>query len=472
MARRLIECVPNFSEGRDREKVNALVEAVCSVPGVSFLGLEMDADHHRSVLTFAGPPEPVAEAALRAVGKAVDLIDLTQHAGVHPRIGAADVVPFVPIEGVTLEDCARLAHRTGMEIWRRFRVPVYFYEAAARRPDRSNLEDIRRGQFEALREEVLTEPERAPDVGDPCLHPTAGATAVGARKYLIAFNINLNTPDVEVARKIAHAIRYSSGGFRFVKAIGVHLASRHLAQVSINFTDYEQTPVHRVFEAVRIEAARYGVGIAGSEIVGLVPRRALEMAAEFYLCCENLTPASVLENRLAQEAPQQSLTELVEALMAPADRPAAASAAAASAALAAALAGTIAAQSGEAPAEFDAIRRHSFEAVERHRAALQGLAAARALSETVHTPDFEEALQRAALLSLDTAEKVRQLLRGLAALEPKVPSHFAADLASARALARAAKTSALACAGDWLESVSDPTFLGPVLERLGALESE
>lgn len=471
MARRLIECVPNFSEGRDREKVNTLVEAVCSVPGVSFLGLEMDADHHRSVLTFAGPPEPVAEAALRAVGKAVELIDLRQHAGVHPRIGAADVVPFVPIEGVTLEECARIAHQTGLEIWRRFRVPVYFYEAAARRPDRVSLENVRRGQFEGLREEVLTDSERAPDVGDPRLHPTAGATAVGARKYLIAFNINLNTPNVEVARKIAQAIRFSSGGFRYVKAIGVSLASRHLAQVSVNLTDFEQTPLHRVFEAVRVEAARHGADIAGTEIVGLIPRRALEMAADFYLRCENFSPDSVLESRLAQEAPGQSLTELVEALLAPPDRPAAASAAAAAAAMAAALAGTIAALSGEPAEHLDAIRRDCSQAVERHRAALQAVAAARALSDASPTPELEAAAKQAALLCLETTEKASQLLRSLSTLGHTLQLHLAADLASARALAEAARTSARNCAASWLESVADPEFLAHVLERLGALES-
>lgn len=472
MARRLIECVPNFSEGRDREKVNALVEAVCSVPGVSFLGLEMDADHHRSVLTFAGPPEPVAEAAVRAVGKAVELIDLTQHAGVHPRIGAADVVPFVPIEGVTLEECARIAHRAGLEIWRRFQVPVYFYEAAARRPDRVNLENVRRGQFEGLRQEVLTDCERAPDVGDPRLHPTAGATAVGARKCLIAFNINLNTPNVEIARKIAQAVRYSSGGFRYVKAIGVSLASRHLAQVSINLTDFEQTPLHRVFEAVRVEAARYGVDIAGSEIVGLIPRRALEMAAGFYLRCENLTPESVLEDRLEQEAPKQSLTELVETLVAPPDRPAAACAAAAAAAMAAALAGTIAALSGEPAEEFDAVRRDCFEAVERHRAALQAVAAARALSDAAHTPELESAAKQAALVCLETAGRATQVLAGLTSLPQTLPLPLAADLASARALAEASLTSARNSAGSWLESVSDPEFLRQVLERLRELESQ
>jgi glutamate formiminotransferase len=300
MARRLIECVPNFSEGRDPERIEKLVSAIRSVPGVVLLDREMDADHHRSVLTFAGAPEAVSEAALRAVGKAVELIDLTRHSGVHPRIGAADVVPFIPVEGVTMEECVSIAERAGQEIWKRYQVPVYLYEAAARRPDRMNLENIRRGQFEGLRDEIAVKPERAPDIGEPRVHPTAGATAVGARKYLIAYNINLGTPDVEIARRIARTIRFSSGGFRYVKAMGVPLSSRGLAQVSINLTDFEQTPVHRVFETVRTEAERYGVPIVGSEIVGLIPKKAFEMAAECYLRCENFGPHVILENRLAE----------------------------------------------------------------------------------------------------------------------------------------------------------------------------
>jgi glutamate formiminotransferase len=299
VSRILVECVPNFSEGRDANKVEAIGEAIRSAPGVILLGLELDADHNRSVITFAGPPEAVAEAALRGVERAVTLIDLNHHTGVHPRIGAADVVPFVPLEGVTLADCASIAERVGGEIWGRFGVPVYFYGAAARRPDRVSLENVRRGQFEGLRDEVESNPDRRPDIGAARLHPTAGATAVGARKLLIAYNINLATADVAVAKSIAGRIRYSSGGFPCVKAMGVPLASRGLAQVSMNLTDFEQVPVDCVFEAVETEAARYGVGIASSEIIGLVPRKAFDMAPEFYQRASNFRPGIVLENRLA-----------------------------------------------------------------------------------------------------------------------------------------------------------------------------
>jgi len=251
MSRQLVECVPNFSEGRDPAKIDAIVQSILAVPGVALLDRESDADHNRSVLTFVGPPAAVADAAFRAVERAVALIDLTKHQGGHPRIGAADVVPFIPIAGVTLEDCVKLAERLGAEIWNKLRVPVYLYEAAAKRPERTHLENIRRGQFEALVKEMGVEPARDPDCGDAVCHPTAGATVVGARKFLIAYNINLGTPDVSIARRIAKTIRFSSGGFRYVKSMGVTLASRNLAQVSINLTDFEQTPMHLVFETVR-----------------------------------------------------------------------------------------------------------------------------------------------------------------------------------------------------------------------------
>lgn len=298
MGRGLIECVPNFSEGRDEAVVERIAAAMASVAGVILLDRQLDADHHRSVITLAGAPEAVAEAAVRGVGRAVELIDLNRHRGVHPRIGAADVVPFVPLEGASLEDCAALAWRSGEEIWRRYRVPVYFYEAAARRADRVNLEQIRRGQFERLRQEAPVNPERRPDLGGPGLHPTAGAVAVGARKFLIAYNINLATQEVEIARRIARAIRSSSGGFPHVKAIGVKLESRGAAQVSINLTDFERTPVEEVYQTVRREAERHGVAIADSEVVGLIPRRAFQQAPEFYRRCRNFQPDLVLEERL------------------------------------------------------------------------------------------------------------------------------------------------------------------------------
>src|SRR5512140_2738967 len=292
----LVECVPNFSEGRDKAKVDAIVEAM-KLDSVYLLDREMDADHNRCVITIVGDREAVQEAAIRGVGKAAELIDLNQHQGAHPRLGAADVVPFIPIDGVTLEDCVEMARHVGAEIWKRYQVPVYLYEAAATSPERQNLENIRRGQFEGIREDIATNPSRKPDFGDPRVHPTAGATVVGARKFLIAYNVFLNTPDVEVAKKVAKAVRYSSGGMRFVKGAGFLV--RGLAQVSMNLTDFEQTPIHRVFAFVEREAARYGVVPVSSEIVGLIPKKALEQAAEWFLQVENFDSSMILENRLS-----------------------------------------------------------------------------------------------------------------------------------------------------------------------------
>jgi glutamate formiminotransferase len=288
----LIECVANFSEGRDAAIVHAIEDAIASSAGVLVLRSEMDTDHNRSVVTFAGPPDAVSEGALRGIAVAVDRIDLRKHAGVHPRMGAADVIPFVPLEGATLADCVAIARRTGEEVWKRFHVPVYFYEAAAMSPDRRLLENCRRGGFE--------NPNLVPDVGGPALHPSAGACIIGARKILIAFNINLATDDLAIAQAIARKIRASSGGMPFVKALGLPLAGRGLVQVSMNLTDFEQTPLHVVFDAVELEAVARGVAIAGSEIIGLVPKKALEDAAAHYLKCENFESGLVLENRLAK----------------------------------------------------------------------------------------------------------------------------------------------------------------------------
>lgn len=296
MQRRVVECVPNFSEGRDAAVIASIAEAISSAPGAAVLGRTSDADHNRSVITFAGEPDAVAEGAFRGIERAVARIDLTRQAGIHPRIGAADVVPLVPISGVTMDDCVRLAEHLSERVWRELHVPVYLYEAAARRPDRANLANIRRGGFEGLREEVRFNAERLPDFGDAALHPTAGACVIGARKLLIAFNVNLATADLKIARSIARKIRLSSGGLQAVKALGLFLESRGHAQVSVNLTDFEITPLSMVFEAIRTEARRYSVRISGTELIGLVPRKALGTAAgvEF----ENFGPQLILENQL------------------------------------------------------------------------------------------------------------------------------------------------------------------------------
>jgi len=294
----IIECVPNFSEGMDAAKVEKIVRAM-RVDGVHLLDYSRDADHNRSVVTIAGEPEAVVEAAVRGAGMAAQLIDLTRQTGVHPRIGAADVIPFVPVSGVSLVQCVMLARQAGMAIWRRFGVPVYFYEAAAARPDRVNLEDVRRGQFEGLLRDAVKDTTRRPDVGGPELHQTAGASAVGARKFLIAYNIYLQEGDVSLARAIAKEIRASSGGLLGVKAMGVLANGR--AQVSMNITDFHRTPMTRVHATVAEMAERHGAAIAEGEVIGLIPEEAYEPNAEWVRQTLDFDPErKVLERRLRQ----------------------------------------------------------------------------------------------------------------------------------------------------------------------------
>ncbi len=298
MPGKLIECVANFSEGRDLSVIESIRAAVASA--AALLDSHSDPDHNRSVLTFAGSPEAVAEAAFRGVEEAAARIDLNRHSGVHPRIGAADVIPFVPLNGATLEECVQVAESAGRRIWEELGVPVYLYEAAARRPGRARLELVRRGQFEGLREAVRHDPARLPDFGGPHLHPTAGASAVGARRFLVAYNINLAGADLEAARQIARAVRASSGGLPHVKALGLLLPSRNRAQVSMNLTDIEVSPPQKAFEAVRKEAARRGVELAEGELIGLVPRAALESGSEWLEHLGSRSASPLLEDRLRE----------------------------------------------------------------------------------------------------------------------------------------------------------------------------
>src|SRR6185503_9105493 len=297
---RLVECVPNFSEGRRREIVEMLIQTIAEVPGVLLLDHEMDPDHNRSVLTFAGEPDPVAEAAFRVAAKAKDLIDLNHHTGQHPRMGALDVLPFVPVEGVTLDDCAEIARRVGRRIGDELQIPVFLYEAAASRPDRTSLADVRRGEFEGLRDRIGTDPAKTPDFGPNAIHPTAGAIACGARRFLVAFNANLDTGDVRVAKAIANSIREQSGGLKNVRALGFSIEGGRRAQVSMNLVNTEATPIHRVMALIRDVAARHGARVQGCEVVGLVPEAAMLDVAEHTLQLENFRRDQVLELRLKQ----------------------------------------------------------------------------------------------------------------------------------------------------------------------------
>lgn len=294
---KLVQCVPNFSEGRRPEVIDAITAEVTAVPGVKLLDVNADASHNRVVVTFVGEPEAVKEAAFRSCRKATELIDMEQQTGEHPRIGATDVIPFIPVKNVTMEECVELARALGEEIAEKLGIPVYLYEEAAKIPTRRALPDVRKGQYEGLKQEIA-KPERHPDYGPPQMHPSAGATVVGARQFLVAFNINLSTSDVQIAKNIAAAIREAKGGYKYCRAMGVMIEERNVAQVTINMVNYTGTPLHRVFETVKAEAARYGVNVIGSEIIGLTPLQALLDAADYYLRLEGFDRKQILEENL------------------------------------------------------------------------------------------------------------------------------------------------------------------------------
>jgi glutamate formiminotransferase / formiminotetrahydrofolate cyclodeaminase len=488
----LVECVPNFSEGRDKAKVDAIVDAM-KIPGVYLLDREMDADHNRCVITLVGEREAIQEAAIRGVGKAAELIDLNTHTGAHPRMGASDVVPFIPIDGVTIEDCVAMANHVGEEIWKRYQIPVYLYESAARIPERQGLENIRRGQFEGIRAEIATNPARRPDIGEPRVHPTAGATVVGARKFLIAYNVFLNTPDVEIAKKIAKVVRFSNGGMRFVKGAGFQV--RGLAQVSMNLTDFEQTPIYRVFDMVKREAARYGVMPVSSEIVGLIPKKALEQAAEWFLQVEHFDSSLILENRLAAVMGgklaigglRAGVEPFIDQLAAPTATPGGGSASAASAAMAAGLATMVASMSrgkkaylqfepqlSAAIARLTPLREELKAAIdadaESYNSVMKAYRQARtAQDEKTGQSLIEAALKEATAVPLSVAEKAYEVAQITQSLEPVTNPNMKSDLSTALALARAAIAGAVANVGINLASLNDATFTADVRRRIGAL---
>ena len=298
---KIIECVPNFSEGRDLKKLEQILDCFRGKEGVKLLDYSSDQDHNRSVVTVIGEPEALRDAVVEAIGKAVELIDMTKHQGQHPRMGCVDVVPFIPIRNATVEDADRVAKETAAAAAERFGQPFFLYEKSATAPHRENLAEIRRGQFEGMAEKMLDQEKWKPDFGPATIHPTGGVTAIGARMPLIAYNINLDTDNLEIANKIAKTIRHISGGFRYCKAMGVMLEDRGIAQVSMNLTDYTKTPVYRVFETVKMEAHRYGVNILDSEVVGLVPQEALIDCASYYLQFGDFRNTQVLENRLLED---------------------------------------------------------------------------------------------------------------------------------------------------------------------------
>ncbi|MFZ1041618.1 MAG: glutamate formimidoyltransferase [Anaerolineales bacterium] len=487
----LIECIPNFSEARRPEIIDRIAAAITSVEGARLLDRSSDLDHNRTVLTYAGSPEVVEEAAFRAIKTAAELIDLNKHTGEHPRIGATDVVPFVPISGATMEDCVAMAKRLGQRVGEELNIPVYLYEAAATRPERTNLENIRRGQYEGLKSEIESNPERKPDYG-PAMLGTAGATVIGARNPLIAFNVYLTTSEVDIAKKIAKAIRQSSGGLRYVKALGLLVEGR--SQVSMNLTNFRETPLGRVVETIRREAQRYGVAVHHSELVGLIPQEALVDAAVWYTQVDQFSPEQILESRLYQSGDSQSqesnasfLDDLAAATAIPGGGSAAAYVGAMGAALIAMVAGlTIGKKKYVAvEAEMQAIRVQAEElrkeltsAVEDDSAAFEAVMGAFKLpkenkeQQKARAAAIHIATINAAYVPLQTAKNAIKVMELAARCAKDGNLNAISDAMSGAAMARASLTAAGYNVGINLNSLEDKSAGEKMLGELANLEKQ
>ena len=478
------ESVPNFSEGRIQATVTAIADAARGIAGVTVLDVESNPDHNRSVISLVGDGEGLLEALLRMARVAVEKIDLNHHVGEHPRMGAVDVIPFVPLGDATMDEAVELAGRLGERVWRELSLPVYLYGGAARRPERQDLAVARKGGFEGIRDTIGSDPARRPDFGDAKVHPTAGIVAIGARPVLIAFNAYLGSADLSVAKKVAHAVRARDGGLAEVKALGFEIKERGVVQVSMNLTDYRKTPIHRALEAVRLEAGRYGVSVDESEIVGLVPEDALLDAAEFYLQLNRFDRATILERKVrvagtegAGSPPQPlvagSLARFVQLLAARTPTPGGGSAAAAAAAFGAALGEMVVAYSttpampnpelADLAAHLAESRAALLAGVDQDAAAYEGLRTARralkaAPEDTEAAKRYESSVRTAIEVPLDTARRARAVTHSLVAKRPVLKSALASDLSTALALLEAATAGALANASINL----------PDLEKTGA----
>ncbi len=482
MPQALVECVPNFSEGRRPEVLDQIKGTISSVPGAYVLDLHMDADHNRSVITFVGEPGAVEEAAFQMIQKAAELIDMDQHSGEHPRVGATDVVPFVPISGITMEECVAIAHRVGKRVGTELGIPVYFYESAARRPERTRLELVRKGEYEGLKRDVGTDPNRTPDEG-PDKIGKAGATVIGAREFLIAYNVNLTTPDEEIASKIARTVRHSSGGLRYVKALGMTVDGR--AQVSMNLTNFKKTSLPVVVEAIRREAERYGVGIHNSELVGLIPKAALVDAAVWYTQMDLFSPEQVLESKMADAVGSASQPDMIDALAAPTPTPGGGSAAAYTGAMAAALVSMVAQltigkkgyeavekELSKVLQESEVLRNDLSELVHKDSAAFDQVMAAYKLPKS--DPDRNGAIQEATLLAaevpLETARKASRITE-LALIAGELGNKNAiTDAGSAVNLAAAAVNSAAYNVRINLDGLEDQKKCEELLGEISAIE--
>ncbi len=484
MAKPLVECVPNFSEGRRPEVLDKIKASISAVRGAYVLDIHSDASHNRSVITFVGDPQAVEEAAYRMIKTAAGLIDLEKHTGEHPRIGATDVVPFVPISDISMEECVEIAHRVGERVGAELNIPVYFYERAARVPERVRLEVIRHGEYEGLKEEIKTNPARRPDCG-PAELGTAGATVIGAREFLIAYNVNLTTDDEEIASKIARAIRHSSGGLRFVKALGMTVDGR--AQVSMNLTNFRKTPLARVVETIRREARRYGVGIHNSELVGLIPQQALVDAAVWYTQMDLFSPDQVLERKLAAVIGDANQADFSDELAAATPAPGGGSAAAYAGAMAAGLVSMVArltigkkAYQEQQKAlekvleESEGLRDELRDAVDRDAEAFNKVMAAyrRPKSDPNRSAAIQDATQSAAQVPLEVAERSLRVME--LALEAARSGNVNAisDAGAAVNLAFAALNSAAYNVRINMSSLGDEKIVGKFQQAIEKLEAQ
>jgi len=497
---RLVECVPNFSEGRRKEVLEQIIAEITTVANVTMLDYEMDADHNRAVVTFVCPPEDAVEACFRGIKKASELIDLQTHSGEHPRMGATDVCPFIPISGVQVSEAVELAHQLGKRVGDELNIPIYLYESAATRPDRENLAEVRQGQYEGMIKAIEEDPNRKPDYGPAKMHLQAGATAVGVRFPLVAYNVYLDTNRVSIARKIADAVRFLKGGYRFVKAMGFSIKERGCTQVSMNLVNYTKTPIFRVFETIKSEAARYGVNVLSSEIVGLLPQEALFDVADYYLQLENFSPEQVLEERMrrAGSSGGGESQNFYEAVAAKSPTPGGGSVAASAGALGAALNSMVCRLTvmkkkyKDVAEELKAIRDSS----EETRLTLQDLIkrdgeAFDALMTAMKMPkDFDEekekraqaivaATRGAALVPLETAETALKVLEQSKIVASKGNVNSVSDAGVAALMAKAAIDGALYNVRINISGFEDQAFVDemkgkikPIQERSDALAAE
>jgi glutamate formiminotransferase / formiminotetrahydrofolate cyclodeaminase len=487
---KLVECVPNFSEGRRPEIIEAIVKEIKSVSGVLLLDKEMDKDHNRAVITFVGAPEEVKAAAFKAICRATELIDMEKHKGEHPRMGATDVVPFIPISGVSMQDCVILAKELGQEVGEKLGIPVYLYEAAATRPDRQNLAEVRRGEYEGIKKEIEINPDRKPDFGPSKIHPSAGVTAIGARMPLIAFNVYLGTKDVRVAKRTAKAIRHSDGGLRYVKALGFVIKERGIVQISMNLVNYLGSPIFRVFELIKSEAERYGVPIVGSEIVGLTPMEALIDVADFYLRLENFKKDQVLETKLMSISSEQKegLVDFIDEVASSEPAPGGGSVAATAGALAGALTSMVCGltigkkkyleveeEIKEVLKKSENLRKELKELVIKDAESFEKVMDARKLSKHTETEGkrreeaIQEATKGAALVPLEVMEKSLEVLKLAKIVAEKGNENAVSDAGVSNLLAKAAIDGAGYNVRINLSSIKDEIFISEIKKKLDNL---